>query len=253
MTTTIGARPGRPPERDATARCSVGRCRPGKRRFWSRDDDLRDGAFATPAPRGADQVLRGAQAAGLRNGPRALGADHVRTRAPCQQAPEIFSSVPASTTLAEIDPAVAEFGGSIINLDDPRHQRLRSIVNRAFTPKMVARIGTARPDQEPQRLVADMIAEPSRQDRRLRRGRLRPLPLQIIICDMMGIPRRTRPGLPLDDGPAGRRRQEVAHNRDEIIRSSSISPPTASSARWIPAGASADDLTSQPGAGGGRR
>ena len=48
-------------------------------------------------------------------------------------------SRPASS-LSEIDPAVAEFSGSMISLDDPRHLRLRSIVNRAFTPKMVARI-----------------------------------------------------------------------------------------------------------------
>ncbi len=35
---------------------------------------------------------------------------------------------------------IAEFFGSMINMDAPRHTRLRLIVNRAFTPRQVARI-----------------------------------------------------------------------------------------------------------------
>ena len=53
--------------------------------------------------------------------------------------PEIFSSSP-NITINDQTPEVAEFFGSMIVLDDPRHQRLRSIVSRAFTPKVVARI-----------------------------------------------------------------------------------------------------------------
>ena len=37
-------------------------------------------------------------------------------------------------------PEISEFLGSMITLDDPRHLRLRTIVNRAFTPKVLARI-----------------------------------------------------------------------------------------------------------------
>ena len=33
-----------------------------------------------------------------------------------------------------------EFFGSMINMDDPRHFRLRSIVSRGFTPKEIARV-----------------------------------------------------------------------------------------------------------------
>ena len=32
-----------------------------------------------------------------------------------------------------------EFFGSMINMDDPRHARLRRIVSRGFTPRMIAR------------------------------------------------------------------------------------------------------------------
>src|SRR5712672_991526 len=56
--------------------------------------------------------------------------------------PHIFSSIPG-ITINDQNPEVAEYFGSMIVLDDPRHQRLRSIVSRAFTPKVVARIETS--------------------------------------------------------------------------------------------------------------
>jgi cytochrome P450 len=100
--------------------------------------------------------------------------------------PQIFSSIPTSTALNDVPAQIAELVGSMINLDDPRHLRLRSIVNRAFTPKVVARIEESVRDRA-RRLVtglvtghpdgrADFVAEVAA-----------PLPLQII-CDMMGIP-----------------------------------------------------------------
>jgi cytochrome P450 len=70
---------------------------------------------------------------------------------------EIFSSIPTSTSLNEVSPEIAEFAGSMINLDDPRHLRLRKIVNRAFTPKVVARIEDSVRDRA-RRIVTDLIA-----------------------------------------------------------------------------------------------
>ena len=100
--------------------------------------------------------------------------------------PDVFSSVPTSVSLSEIDPAIAEFSGSMINLDDPRHQRLRSIVNRAFTPKMVARIDESVRTRA-QQLVADMVADHPDGAADFVECLSGPFPLQII-CDMMGIP-----------------------------------------------------------------
>ena len=54
--------------------------------------------------------------------------------------PDIFSSSPNITHQRQQPPELSEYFGSMIVLDDPRHQRLRTIVSRAFTPKVVARV-----------------------------------------------------------------------------------------------------------------
>ena len=74
----------------------------------------------------------------------------------------------------------------MIVLDDPRHQRLRSIVSRAFTPKVVARIETSVRERA-HRLVASLIANHPDGQADLVSELAGPLPLQVI-CDMMGIP-----------------------------------------------------------------
>ena len=58
--------------------------------------------------------------------------------------------------------------GSMISLDDPRHLRLRTIVNRAFTPKVVARIEDSVRDRA-RTIVDEHDRRPSRRPGRLRR------------------------------------------------------------------------------------
>ena len=53
--------------------------------------------------------------------------------------PDTFRSAPTST-ITDIPPEIAEWLGSMINMDAPRHTKMRLIVNRGFTPKHVARI-----------------------------------------------------------------------------------------------------------------
>jgi cytochrome P450 len=81
---------------------------------------------------------------------------------------------------------VAEYFGSMINLDDPRHARLRNIVRSAFTPKVVARTEESVRDRA-RRLVSDLIANHPDGKGELVAELSGPLPLQVI-CDMMGIP-----------------------------------------------------------------
>ena len=99
--------------------------------------------------------------------------------------PALFSSIP-SIVIPDQQPEVAEFFGSMIALDDPRHFRLRSIVQKAFTPKMVAQVEGAVADRA-RSLVTRMIER--HPDRRCDfvAEIAAPLPLQII-CAMMGIP-----------------------------------------------------------------
>ena len=48
--------------------------------------------------------------------------------------PEVFCSGQGATSLVNLPVEFNEYFGSMINMDDPRHARLRRIVSRAFTP-----------------------------------------------------------------------------------------------------------------------
>ena len=154
--------------------------------FWQLDDDLRDGAFATLRRESPITFFEVPEIAGF-----APGAGHwALTRFDdihhASRHPEIFSSIPTSTALAEVPPEIAEFAGSIISLDDPRHLRLRKIVNRAFTPKVVARIEDSVRDRA-RTIVESMIADHPDGQADFVAEVSGLLPLQVI-CDMMGIP-----------------------------------------------------------------
>lgn len=153
--------------------------------FWGLDDDIRDGAFATlrreaPISFHGVPTLEGFDAG---TGHWALTRfDDVHH---ASRHPEIFSSSP-SITMPDQMPELSEYFGSMIVLDDPRHLRLRSIVSRAFTPKVVARIQESVRNRARQ-LVAAMVANHPDGQGELVAELAGPLPLQII-CDMMGIP-----------------------------------------------------------------
>jgi cytochrome P450 len=96
--------------------------------------------------------------------------------------PEIFSSARGSTRLVDLPAEFNEYFGSMINMDDPRHARLRRIVSRAFTPKMIKKF-----ESDVQRaaahIVDDLLAAGPGDFVQQVSARL---PLKII-CDMMGI------------------------------------------------------------------
>ena len=99
--------------------------------------------------------------------------------------PQIFSSSP-SITINDANSDVSEYFGSMIVMDDPRHLRLRNIVSRAFTPKVVARTEASVRDRA-RRLVETMIETHPDGSGEVVAELAGPLPLQVI-CDMMGIP-----------------------------------------------------------------
>ncbi|MEP7022639.1 MAG: cytochrome P450, partial [Actinomycetota bacterium] len=53
--------------------------------------------------------------------------------------PDVFCSGQGATSIADLPTEFNEYFGSMINMDDPRHARLRRIVSRAFSPRMIAR------------------------------------------------------------------------------------------------------------------
>jgi cytochrome P450 len=93
---------------------------------------------------------------------------------------KVFSSEPAVTNPEPPGWVKYVFGESMVNMDDPRHARLRRIVSRAFSPRMLSNLQTdieaacARivDDLAPGDFVSQVAAK---------------LPIHVI-CDMMGIP-----------------------------------------------------------------
>ena len=95
---------------------------------------------------------------------------------------ELFCSGKGSQ-IADLPESFNEFFGSMINMDDPKHGRLRRIVSRGFTPRALGRL-----EADVQRRAKQTI------DRVIGKGECdfvseiaAPLPLEII-CDLMGIP-----------------------------------------------------------------
>jgi len=97
--------------------------------------------------------------------------------------PDTFHSAP-TITITDMVPEVAEWLGSMINMDAPKHTKLRLIVNRGFTPRQVARIEESVRAQANE--IVDRVAPMGHCD--FVSEIAAALPLQII-CDMMGIPR----------------------------------------------------------------
>jgi cytochrome P450 len=96
--------------------------------------------------------------------------------------PELFCSGKGSN-IGDLPPAFLEFFGSMINMDDPRHGRLRRIVSRGFTPRRIAR-AEVDVDRVARRIV-DAVIEKGECDFVTEVAARLPL---AIICDMMGIP-----------------------------------------------------------------
>jgi cytochrome P450 len=96
--------------------------------------------------------------------------------------PEVFLSG-QGTSIFDLPPPLGEFFGSMINMDAPRHTKLRKLVYKGFTPRMVAKIDDYVRDRA--RAIVDAVAEKGECDFVEEVAAL--LPLQII-CDMMGIP-----------------------------------------------------------------
>lgn len=154
--------------------------------FWARDDDVRDGAFTTLRHSAPVSFFEVAEYAGFPGGAGHWALTRHEDVHFASRHPELFSSSPTSTTLNDVPAEIAEFFGSMITLDDPRHTRLRCIVNRAFTPKVIARIEQSVRDRA-HRLVSEMVDAHPDGTADFVEEVASPLPLQII-CDMMGVP-----------------------------------------------------------------
>ncbi|GAC1535768.1 MAG: cytochrome P450 [Acidimicrobiales bacterium] len=153
--------------------------------FWGRPLEEREGAFKTlreerPMPFFAepDPGIEG-----LEVGPGYYAVTRHADILIASKQPEVFCSGQGATSILDMPAEMLEFFGSMINVDDPRHTRLRRIVSAGFTPRMLRQVEES-VQQAAEEIVSDVIE----------RGSVdfvtevaAKLPLKII-CDMMGIP-----------------------------------------------------------------
>ena len=157
--------------------------------FWLRPIEEREGAFRTlrrERPVSFHQEMAPPPGLGIERGPGFWALTRHADILEVSRQPEVFCSGQGSN-IVDLPPMFLEFFGSMINMDDPKHARLRRIVARGFTPRMVARA-----EEAVERCAVSIV------DRIVDRGECdfvadvaNVLPLAII-CDMMGIPESER-------------------------------------------------------------
>ncbi|MEO0494079.1 MAG: cytochrome P450 [Actinomycetota bacterium] len=151
--------------------------------FWTEPMAVRDAAFETLRTEDPIRFFAEQETEYLAAGPGYYALTrHADIVAASRQA-DLFKSG-AGTNIPDLPPEFNEFFGSMINLDDPRHARLRKLVSAGFTPRML------------QRNMEDVEAAGKQIVERLREqgpgcdfvtACAAWLPVKII-CDMMGIP-----------------------------------------------------------------
>jgi len=155
--------------------------------FWARPWDEREGAFQTlrrerPMPFYEEPEIPEALTYVIPKGKGYYALTRHAHIAEASRHPEIFQSGRGATSIIDMPEEMLDFFGSMINMDNPRHARLRRIVSAAFNPRMIKSI------EDRIELVADDVI-----DRVAPQGGCdfvvevaARLPLEII-CDMMGI------------------------------------------------------------------
>jgi cytochrome P450 len=156
--------------------------------FWALPPEQREAAFAAmrrdrPFPFFAEPIMPF-----IEPGPGYYAVvRHADVEAISSQ-PKLFCSGFGATSIADLPPELNDFYGSMISMDDPRHAKIRRIVSKAFTPKMLEAV------MDSVESIMDGIIDEARKVAEAGDGSFdlvrhisAPLPLKVI-CQMMGIP-----------------------------------------------------------------
>ncbi len=153
--------------------------------FWSRPWDQREAAFRALRRERPIAFFEEPEVPGIVRGRGYFAITRHADILEMSRRPDVFCSGYGATSILDTPPEMNEFYGSMINMDDPRHQRLRGIVSKSFTPRMVQavldnveRVATRVIDDVIEHGEADFVVEIAAR-----------LPL-VIICELMGIPER---------------------------------------------------------------
>jgi cytochrome P450 len=151
--------------------------------FWARPIAERADAFARLRENEPIAFYEEPQFALLPKGAGYWALTRLEDIQEASRTPAIFTSGSGSTSVTDTPPEFNEFFGSMINMDDPRHARLRRIVSRGFTPRRLALL-TDDVHRIAREIVDDVIEKGGCEAVREISAKL---PLAIV-CDMMGVP-----------------------------------------------------------------
>jgi cytochrome P450 len=150
--------------------------------FWSLPEADREGAFALLRRERPVSWHEEFEYPDLPKGPGFWAVTRWEDVWTVSRTPDVFVSG-HGTSIGDLPLELREFFGSMINMDAPRHTKLRLLVNKGFTPRMVGRVEQMA--RERARRIVDAVAPRGECD--FVTDIAAALPLEII-CEMMGIP-----------------------------------------------------------------
>ncbi|HEY0507660.1 MAG TPA: cytochrome P450, partial [Blastococcus sp.] len=162
------------------------------RDFWLADPAVRHAAFDRLRREQPFAFFAEPEIPGLEAGPGYWAVTRYADLDAISSQPAVFCSGEGAVSIQDIPADLHEFYGSMISMDDPRHARIRRIVSKAFTPRMLERVvGSVRG-------IVEDVLDQARRTAEAGDGGLdvvadiaAPIPLRVI-CDMMGVPDEDR-------------------------------------------------------------
>src|SRR5262245_58953157 len=149
--------------------------------FWTLPESEREGAFALLREQRPVSWHEEFEYPGLPKGPGFWSVTRWEDVWTVSRNPDLFISGRGSN-IGDLPVEMLEFFGSMINMDAPRHTKLRLLVNKGFAPRMVARVEEM--VRMRARRIVDEVAPRGECD--FVRDIAAALPLEII-CEMLGI------------------------------------------------------------------
>src|SRR3954463_16153683 len=161
--------------------------------FWTLPLEQRDAAFAALRGERPFAFFEEPEIPFIEKGPGYYSiVRHADVEAVSSQ-PKLFCSGEGATSIANLPTELNDSYGSMISMDDPRHAKIRRIVSKAFTPKMLEALL-----DDVERITDEILAD-ARKAAEAGEGTFdivkhisSPLPLRVI-CQMMGTPRQEEP------------------------------------------------------------
>ena len=108
--------------------------------FWALPQEQRDAAFTTLRRDRPFAFFEEPVVPFIEPGPGYYAVTRHADVAAISSQPKLFCSGQGATSIPDMPAELIEFYGSMISMDDPRHAKIRRIVSKAFTPRMLEKL-----------------------------------------------------------------------------------------------------------------